>query len=206
MSEHYLVVYPRGFIGISTPGLNKEINANTIQDNIVGMRYNNQPKIEDTSAAYNLNVTKMYKAMVDGIGTYDKMAFTKAVLIEAIRNFGGHDFSDWIKLQYNSRYFTTNHQKFILDTLKFITNGRRETSISTWEVVLRKTLIDHSESVTNNQKFNREVPLFFKTTGINGFPIGTNLQDVLIQWLSHRGGTEDLLLTLNIIFGKEFNK
>lgn len=206
MQERYLVVYPRGFIGVSNSGLNKETNNKSISDQITETRFNNPQKADNNQDVYSMNIYKMYRAMIDGVVTRDKFTFTRGVLVEAFRAFGSRDFSDWIKIQRRSRYFTLNHQKFILDTLRFIKTGKREVSMRNWEVILHLQLIDDKDSVIKNANFDKEIVEFFSSFSSNGKLIGTNLADVLPCWLSHRGGTEDLLLTLNMIFGKEIIK
>ncbi len=205
MSERYLVVFPRGFIGVNNPGINKETNSRSLSQQVSDLRFNNPPKVDDNGDVFNQNVTKLYRAMIDQVATRDKFTFNNAVLTEAIRCFGSMDFNDWIRIQRRARYFSRNHQNFILDTLRFIATGKRETSTRTWEIVLRRKLIEDVESVTTHPKFDREVTAFFQTVGNNGQVIGTNLYNVLTEWLSQRNGAEDLLLTLNIVFGKELN-
>lgn len=204
MSERYLVVFPRGFIGVTNMGLNSEKNKKTAADRLIDMRYKKENSEEDKTEVYNLNVTKLYSLMIDSLAS-DKLTFNKAVIIEALRCFGNIDFAEWIKIQKNSRYFTLNHQKFVLDTLKFILTGKRNVSIRSWEVLLHRKFIDDIESVRNNPDFDKVVDQFFKTFASDGQPLSSNLTRIIPQWLSNRGGNEDLLLTLNIVFGKELN-
>jgi hypothetical protein len=89
--------------------------------------------------------------------------------------------------------------------LKFIQTGKRDTSIRTWEVVLHRKYINDTEHVSNNPKFDSELKSFFQTQLKDGSVMTNSLLRIIPQWLSHRGGNEDLLLTLNIIFGKELN-
>lgn len=204
MKDHYLVVFPRGFIGVSNSGLNREKNQKTPADKLMDLRYK-RPELDDESKdVYNVNITKLYSALIDSLVT-DKLAFNKSIIIEAFRSFGNRDFSEWLKLQKNSRYFTLNQQKFVLDTLRFILTGKRNMGLISWAVILHRKNVDDIESVHNNSLYDKEVSAFFNTLTDGDQPLGKNLCDIIPQWLSHRGGHEDLLLTLNIIFGKELN-
>lgn len=205
MDDRYLVVFPRGFIGRANSGLNKETNNTTLADKIEAVRYNNMSR-EPYSEVYNLNVTEMYDAMVGQYLAHDKLTFIKAIVIEALRNFGTRDFADFITLQRNSRYFTRQHQDFILDTLKFIQCGKRDTNMRTWELVLRRKLIDDAQSVHQHPRYDKSVSEFFNSSAVDGLPLTGSMHRVISQWMSHRNGHEDLLLTLNLVFGKEFNK
>lgn len=205
MHEKYLVIYPRGFVGFSSPGLNKESNISDPIDSIIKLRYNNttQDKVEQV---YNLNITKLYKATIDGVVGVDKLVFARSVMIEAIRNFETLDLSDWIELNKKCKYFTRHHQNFVLDTLRFIKTGRRDTSLRTWDIVIRKNLVDEQTSVYTNPTFDKQVNQFFNSTGNDDKAVTNALNRIIPEWLSRRGGLEDLLLTLNILFGKQYNK
>lgn len=205
MKEHLLVVFSRGFIGLSTPGLNKETNKKTVADQLIDIRYRADTKTEDKMEVYNVNITKMYTAMIDGTYHGNSITFNKAIIVEALRNFGSVNLLDWINLQKTSRYFTSNHQKFLLDTLNFIVTGKRKTTIRTWEIILKRKTVDDVESVSNNKEFDSKILSFLNSIASDGNPISSNLTRIIPEWFSHRGGNEDLLLTLNIIFGKELN-
>ena len=205
MYDSYLVVFPRGFIGRANPGLNKETNNATMADKIEAIRYNNMSR-EPYTEVYNLNVTEMHDAMIGQYTSHDKLTLIKGIIVEAYRNFGERNFSDFISQQRNSRYFTRQHQDFILDTLRFIQTGKRDTSMRTWELVLRRKLIDDVQSVHQHPRYDKCVSEFFHSSAVDGFPLTGSMHRVISQWMSHRNGHEDLLLTLNLVFGKEFNK
>lgn len=205
MDDRFLVVFPRGFIGRANSGLNKETNNATMADKIEAIRLNNMNR-EPYSEVYNIHVTDMYEAMIGQQLAHDKLTFIKAVITEAYRNLGERDFSDFVGLQRNSRYFTRQHQDFILDTMKFIQCGKRDTSTRTWELVLRRKLIDDVQSVHKHPTYDKRVSEFFSSPAADGKPLTGSMHRIISQWMSHRNGHEDLLLTLNLLFGKEFNK
>lgn len=205
MKNQPLVVYPRGFIGVVTAGLNKEQNEKTYAKQVIALRYNKLEE-EESNDVYNLNVTKLYRQVMDSVLGFDKLLFTKAVVIQALVNFGHNDIEEWLGVQRQSRYFSLNHQRFILETFKFIQTGKRITSLRSWEIVIRRKSISDAESVLNNRSFDKSVAEFFSSNALDGKPTTSNLLRLIPLWLSHRGGAEDLLITLNIIFGKEFNK
>lgn len=201
MDDKFLVVYQRGFIGVSTPGLNVETNDKTIIDKVIDLRYNKTEQT-DVTEVYNLNIVKIYRTLIEGILTKDKLTIVKAILVEAIRGFGSNDFAEWLELQKKSRYFSKHQQNFILDTLRFIKTGRRETSFRTWEFILKKEQTNDTTHVSQNKNFDKEVEDFFSSISSDGKPINIDLNRILAQWLTHRNGYEDLILTLNILFGK----
>lgn len=201
MDDKFLVVYQRGFIGVSTPGLNVETNDKTVIDKVIELRYNKTEQT-DVTEVYNLNIVKIYRTLIEGILTKDKLTIVKAILVEAIRCFGSNDFAEWLELQKKSRYFSKHQQNFILDTLRFIKTGKRETSFRTWEFILKKEQTNDTTHVSQNKNFDKEVEDFFSSISSDGKPINIDLNRILAQWLTHRNGHEDLILTLNILFGK----
>ena len=203
MKQNYLVVLSRGFIGVATPGLNREVNQQTTVGAIIDMRYNNPQKVEDPNQVFNTNIVKMHRAMIHQTLSRDKLVFLRGMIIEALRVFGTGDLFTWIDLQKNSRYFTRNHQNFILDTLHYIETGERKTSINTWEIVLKRRLIDDLDSVVRHPTYEADVQKFFRNMSDDNRVIGSNLTKIIPKWLSHRGGAEDMMTTLNLIFGKE---
>ena len=203
MNDKDYVVFPRGFIGVANTSLNTEKNKKTAVDKIIDLRYKNVDTDVD-SDVYNSIITRLHGNMIDSL-VRDKLSFNKAIIVEAFKSFDDNNFGVWINLQKNSRYFTVNHQKFILETLKYIQTGRRDTSFRTWEVILHREIIDDSEHVSKNSKFDIELKNFFAHQLSDGLTLSNSLPRIFPQWLSHRGGNEDLLLTLNIIFGKELN-
>lgn len=118
MDDKFLVVYQRGFIGVSTPGLNVETNDKTVIDKVIDLRYNKTEQT-DVTEVYNLNIVKIYRTLIEGILTKDKLTIVKAILVEAIRGFGSNDFAEWLELQRSQDTFLNTNKNFILDTLRF---------------------------------------------------------------------------------------
>ena len=201
MDDKFLVVYQRGFIGVNTHGLNVETNDKTVIDKVIDLRYNKTEQT-DVTEVYNLNIVKIYRTLIEGILTKDKLTIVKAILVEAIRGFGSNDFAEWLELQKKSRYFSKHQQNFVLDTLRFIKTGKRETSFRTWEFILKKEQSNDTTHVSQNKNFDKEVEDFFNAIASDGKPINIDLNRILAQWLTHRNGHEDLILTLNILFGE----
>lgn len=202
MEGKYLVVYQRGFIGVNTPGLNVETNDKAVINKIIDLRYNNIIDDKDSAEVYNLNITKIYKTLNEGILSNDRLTIIKAIVSEAVRTFGTNDFDDWVDLQKKSRYFSKHHQSFIIDTIRFIKTGKRETSIRTWQIAVKKELTNSHTHVSNNPGFNKEIQDFYRYPAIDGKPISVELNRIITQWLSWRDGYIDLINTLNILFGR----
>ncbi len=203
MEGKYLVVYQRGFIGVNTPGLNVETNDKDVINKIIDLRYNNVAADQkEVSEVYNLNITKIYKTLHEGILTSDKLTLIKAIVSEAIRTFGTNDFDDWLDLQKKSRYFSKHHQNFIIDTIRFIKTGKRETSIRSWQIAVKKELTNSYTHVSNNFNFNKEIQDFYRHPANDGKAISVEFNRIICQWLSWRDGHIDLINTLNILFGR----
>lgn len=108
---------------------------------------------------------------------------------KAVSLFGGTDLFNFIhaNMQYN-RFKSDLHYRFLQDTLEFIKTGKRGMSIHTWMSLLSVKEETLTKKVVAKTAYSMKSDLYRNVS--------------VMQWLSHEGGLQDLVISLYIIFGK----
>lgn len=117
--------------------------------------------------------------------------FQKRVIAEALRLFSGN--YNWFILQDNNAQRVDWNYKFLLDTIRFIATGRRELSIHSWPMLVT----DEPPAGLQLIGGREDVAKLFKTLAL-----ATSTEAMLQRWVSQPRGFEDLMYTLNLLFGK----
>lgn len=117
--------------------------------------------------------------------------FQKRVIAEALRLFGGN--YNWFIMQDSNAQRVDWNYKFLLDTIRFIATGRRELSIHTWPMMVT----DEPPAGLQLIGVRTDVANLFKTLALSTSP-----EAMIQRWVSQPGGFDDLMYTLNILFGK----
>lgn len=117
--------------------------------------------------------------------------FRKEVIQAAMRLLGGN--KNWFMRQDANPLVVEYNYQFVLDTVRFISTGRRKISIYAWPDLLSY----HSEGALPKVAERREVATLFRELGLT-----TPIADLIQQWCSHRGGFDDMMYTLNLLFGE----
>jgi hypothetical protein len=127
-------------------------------------------------------VSELFRVYEAGAVDVSGMEFKLRVLDSAIRLFG--DIREWMLLQRNNPNLLGYNLQFLRDTLQYLTTGDRELSPLIWlDLVSERSL--HS-----TQAHHLTLPeLEIKTP------------EVLQLWCSRKGGFEDLVQSLFLLFG-----
>jgi hypothetical protein len=101
------------------------------------------------------------------------------------------DFTQWLYGQLEGEFLYGQRLLFLEDTLRFITMGTRSVSINNWVDLLE----DYPETnvLIDRQGSERRLKA--------AFPNPMHTVDVIIAWCKQPSGFEDLIITLNILFG-----
>lgn len=116
--------------------------------------------------------------------------FRKRVIDLALQLFNGN--YNWFIRQDSNALITDQNYAFLLDTVRFIASGHRRFSIYTWPALLTYDPPTVPGAVDNRH----EIVELFKTLQLN-----TDIVAMLQRWCSHKGGFDDLMYTLNMLFG-----
>lgn len=100
-------------------------------------------------------------------------------------------FKPWLGAMLNGEYLYGRRLDFIIDTLSFIETGRRTISISNWNDLLMEEVLPNKLLIT--QETRNKVA----NTGLNL----DSFSQIISRWCRQVNGFDDMLCTLNILFG-----
>lgn len=197
-SQSSMMLYPRGFLGARMgPQIKKypratDAQVRSLQNNVSLF----QPGV--VTLPSNENVESLYRSYISHAASMTDFDFRRKVLITALSAFGTPLFDYWFMQQLHSPSCGDMHRRFLDDTLKFISEGRREVSISTW-----LSLLNFSDEGEVNFNLSERAAEHFgiSTGGYNRHSKNTSLVDNIQMWTSQPNGFEDLLCTLHVLFG-----
>ncbi|EKD22684.1 MAG: hypothetical protein ACD_84C00011G0001, partial [uncultured bacterium] len=113
--------------------------------------------------------------------------FRHSILKVALNAFGTKDFSDWFLTQPKSPSYGDMHERFLIDTLRFIETGRRDLSLESWSILLKKTTERVSSKL--NVKITRDFfGIYNDLASLSKAERNVQLTDVIQNWCSQPGG------------------
>ncbi len=193
-----LKLYVRGFFG------SKSLSTEALQQR----RYTAVRSVFDLSpealqhVVSNESIIELYNQVVGRQVIHTKFDFRERAIKIALRSFGMKNFLVWAELNKDSPTFTQLHADFIMDTMRFISTGKRHIPIDTWE----RMIAPGSNDPINKIQYDDEI--------IQNFPSGYNLpgrkisdydiHKVISKWLSKPSGFSDMIITLYILFGDRY--
>lgn len=189
-------IYPRGFLGANL-GIPITKILKPYEDKLTSHQYHTDMfnSTKDNGAGCNPNVEALYAHYIKNSADTNSFTFHEKVLTVALAAFGTTDFGYWFKQQHNSPATGDLHRRFLEDTLKFISTGRREMCLENYCALL--TLSDIDGNICELTDFAKD---FFKYSG-SGQDEVTTLINIIQKWCSQPNGFEDMLGTLHILFG-----
>ena len=162
--------------------------ANSYQYYPVGLRapIDGMP-LQQTKA--DAEVQNLYKLLLANDTMTDTWKFRRLVIDAAVRLLP--DFDLFIVSQHGNDRVKPNALELLNDTVEFIATGQRRVQVMTRYSIM---CLEHNPPYDSarTQGLIRKVEL--KSTGLRG-------RDALTTWIRHEGGLEDMLCTLNALFG-----
>ncbi|MOA25787.1 hypothetical protein D3C78_1465350 [compost metagenome] len=104
--------------------------------------------------------------------------------------FGGN--YNWFIRQDNNGLILDHNYAFLIDTVRYIATGKRRLSIHTWPMLLTA----EPPAGLHLIEERKEIAVLFQTLALN-----TGTHAMLQRWLSHKGGFDDMMYTMNMLFG-----
>lgn len=194
MSNHgeTFKVYPRGFLGATLADrVDRERRLVETNTGFAPEKFSVYKRPTDISE-FNRAVEKIYVSYVRQEPHTNSFGFREQVLRAALTAFGTSNFHAWYKLQIQSPVLGRLHRDFLDDTLRFITEGRRDMTLETWG-----SLIDIENADAGTVGISDYAREYFGSNRPDPSVI-----DVVQEWCSKPNGLEDLLGTLHILFGQ----
>lgn len=188
MNSNKLRIYPSGFFGSSTVTAYK-VTQETINKQFMMISTTETFNKKDiTGSAEVVNLINLSQA--DSKNDFD---LNQQIIECALEAFGTFDLSEWIKINYNSG-LSYNHKLFIEETLAYIFNGTKRTvSTISWG-----TLLVYNGNETGQDKKMLE---FTNACVNNADTMTLDLKRVIWKWCARNGGIDDMLSSLNVLFG-----
>lgn len=197
-------VYPSGFLGSGEVGTTRPIDMEKIRNRLFDLSAITNP---DGHTA-NIDVVRLWDDTIFGSPEYKEFEFKERILKIALPAFGTAKILDWIQLQRNSPYYGDYHEKWIDETLMYVFAGRPRTlSIHNWTTLLQMVdthNIETDSEITKHfffgKSLNKPIP---KLTQIHQIQSPNLLvTDFIGQWVQRKGGIDDLVCSLHVLFGK----
>lgn len=138
-------------------------------------------------------VEQLYHRYINDNQAGQDFEFREKVLKTALGVFGAFNFQQWFFVQYNAAGATDLHVRFLDDTLKFLSTGRREISLENWAALIRP-------SVGAGPGKPSELSLRYFCVG-ERYDRDSSWPCTVQDWCAKPGGFEDLLNVLHICFG-----
>jgi hypothetical protein len=158
--------YPRGF-------------------SLVGSAVNGESRVSGDP-----EVTRLYREMLDNPMLTKNWKWMRDAFIVGKRLIG-NDFGEWVSRQESNPYLNDMGIRFVADTIKFVTEGKREISVIGWLAALTN---EPAMGMVRDRKFHLSKDHIAASKGISIFFIR--------KWLQKPGGFIDFMTTLYIAYGE----
>lgn len=187
-----LKTYPSGYLGSDQASKTRPMPVAQIRDMIINMTATASP---DTRTA-NQDIVDIFTSSVSKPDIFHDFDYRERVLTLAMKAFGVTDIYVWISSQRYSRYWSINHADWIDETLSYIYHGGTRRYIG----AIWKRSLNVQENIGGPTKQSQLVTELFGTDGKSGQD--TSLHSMIQKWCSREGGFDDLLNSINLLFGK----
>jgi len=180
-----------GYLTLETPLLDLNKRKSFTNLNLTALLFTFPKDETNNPNFYNIEVEQLFQLWRKDQSIVKDFDFIVDLLRTAKQAFGMDSFKDWLRIQEMGNQTTRVHVDFLRDTFTFLQTGKRDINIETW-----KNLFIHS----NNAKiFDINIDSIFY--GDNSY-LPTTVNEVITQWISIPNGVSDLMMSLEIIFGK----
>lgn len=136
-------------------------------------------------------ITRLYEASTQPHNQSATWTFRRQV-IAAAKRLLGTDRPNWFLTQDGNPLVQAYNYQFILDTLRFIGTGRRRISIYAWPDLLS----NHPDQGLDDISERNDIAQQFRELGVD-----LQVESLIQLWCQHRGGFDDMLCTLYLLFG-----
>lgn len=151
----------------------------------------------DTSNYYDKGVTQLYGQMAVENRAFADFKFRETLILKAFQLFGQEDFRSWFISQSSSPCYSYLHERFLKETLLYVFEGKpRAMSHNSYLRLLHVGANNPAFAMEDRNALDVELKKILLNV-----PSGLTL-DLLKRWTRRVEGLQDLLATLNVIFGR----
>ena len=195
-----------GFVSLYDDGLTIRIPS---RDRIVRSILQKDYLAPNNENKYDPEVDDIYRAYLADKKAMRSFEFRERVLKAAIANFRKDTFDEWVEFQNATKLMAPIHVEFVEETIKYVWYGRKR--LLTWD---SWGYLVENKPLQNNHRI--DIPLLKATVNFDSRfdtvkdiilereHLGSeawSLDHFLSTWVSREGGFNDLLETLNVVFG-----
>lgn len=184
-----------GYVTPFNPDLEKFRESEPMIHEMVVTQMNLRP---DTLNYYDKVVHQLYLQICSDPAMFRSFEYREAIYKKAFSLFKETGFYGWLKLQETNPSFTYVHQQFLLQSLEYVYNGvERPVSCSTYQLILQPLTLDAHFKVADAGKdlksYHESIKSIHDTRDLY----------VIYEWTKTVQGVQDLILFLNVVFGKK---
>lgn len=189
--QRYPILHSGYISALDTHLTKTDYNANPFVENVL---FRQSGTNTFANLFYNKEITELFKRFEADRNLMRNFEFRESIIVMASRLFGKAGLTAWIDNQARYAKLTYSHSGFLLDTLLYLATGKRDMSVATWQ-----TLVKNSSNGENSESSRLAgVEQLVKQYGQK---LEGTTTEIICQWVGYKGGHEDLLYTLWIIFG-----
>lgn len=192
--------YPSGFLGSNAV---PQTSADKLKDitSAFTQMLNRAPSANKNVHTSNVEVNSIWEATIAGKEEVNSFKFKERIISCALNAFGTDTFATWLSAQSGNPEFTKYHHQFIDETILFVTEGKkRSTMISNWGLLLNSNKVDHSTlKYTDIQQKWMLSPNPDNEFGNNN--ISKSIKEFIHDWVKQDKGIDDLAASLFVMFG-----
>lgn len=185
-----LKIYPSGFLGSSVVPMVEESAVQAVRQRLFGTVVNS-----DTPAfSANRDVSILWKEVISGTPDFKGFDFKERILRAAVAAFGTKTIGAWVEAQHRSEYHTPYHQSWIEETLNYVLSSKpRAYPWSVWFPLMR---CGQGEPIKGTSMAVRRI------LEESAEARSMSVEDFIVLWCRQPDGVNDLIASLNIVFGK----
>lgn len=185
-----LKIYPSGFLGSSTVAMIEESAVQAVRQRLFGTVVNS----ELPAFSANRDISALWKEVVSGTQDFKSFEFKERIVRAAITAFGTKTIKAWVEAQHRSEYHTPYHQSWIEETLNYVLASKpRAYPWSVWFPLMR---CGQGEPIKGTSMAVRRI--LEESPDVRALSV----EDFIVMWCRQPDGVNDLIASLNIVFGK----
>lgn len=195
-----LKFYPSGFLGSPNVAQTPPIDIVTTASRLLSKSFTPQ----HSNYLANAEVCDLWIDVISGDPDYKTFAFKERILRCALTAFGTERIVDWIIAQNDNPKAGDNHYRWIDETILYVFAGKnRELSNNNWNVLLSAGGAGSTRSgvskVVKHYMLGEPDKSIWYTAPYRG---DMTVREFILAWVRAKGGMEDLMTSLNVLFGK----
>jgi hypothetical protein len=198
-------VYPSGFAGSADVEQTKPLDIKEVANALMNVSVIREQNPHTAS----VNIIELWLESISGVNTKNNtFEFKERILKAALVAFGTTTFLEWINIQINDNpSFGDNHYAWLNETILYVYGGKpRQMSFNNWLMLLNSNSTRYDgEKYSNiikayifNEKVTNLPSLLYDTTTREN----DDIPNLILNWVRQPGGINDLLASLNVLFGR----